>query len=60
MYYRRGPSILGIIYIVIGIFVAADHNYFKSIESVEDVISAALALLLWPLVLFDVNLHIKG
>jgi hypothetical protein len=60
MYYRRGPSILGIIYIVIGIFVAADHNYFNNIESVEDVLSAALALLLWPLVLLDVNLRIKG
>jgi hypothetical protein len=60
MYYRRGPSILGIIYIAIGIFVAADHNYFKNIESVEDVISAALAVLLWPLLLFDVNLHIRG
>jgi hypothetical protein len=59
MYYRRGPSILAIIYIVIGIFVAADHNYFKNIESIEDVVSAALALLLWPLVLLDVNLHIK-
>jgi hypothetical protein len=60
MYRRRGPSLLGIIYIVIGIFVAADHNYLKNINTVEEVISAGLALLLWPLVLLDVNLHIRG
>ena len=60
MYRRRGPSLLGIIYIVIGIFVAADHNYLKKINPVEEVISAGLALLLWPLVLLDVNLHIRG
>ena len=60
MYYRRGPSLLGIIYIVIGIFVAIDHRYFRNIDDVEAVISAVLAVLLWPLVLLDVNLHIRG
>ena len=60
MYYRRGPSLLGIIYIAIGIFVAIDHRYFKNINDIEAVISAVLAVLLWPLVLLDVNLHLRG
>lgn len=57
---RRRPSILTIIYVVIGVFVAADHNYFKNVDDIEAVISVILAVLLWPLVLLDVNLHIRG
>lgn len=54
----RGPSLLTIIYVVIGIFVAIDNNYFKNVDDIEAVISAVLAVLLWPLVLLDVNLMI--
>jgi len=57
--YRRGPSILTILYIAIGVYVAADHRYFKNIDDIESIISAALAIFLWPLVLLDVNLHIR-
>ena len=59
MYYRRGPSLLTLIYLVIGVVVAADNKYFKNVDDVEAVLSAILAIVLWPLVLFDVNLHIK-
>ncbi len=55
----RGPSLLTIIYIVIGLFVASDHQYFENLSKVEQILSAVLAVLLWPLVLLDVNLHIK-
>ena len=58
--YRRGPSLLTIIYIVVGIFVAADRNYFIDVNKAEEVISAFLGVSLWPLLLFDVNLMIKG
>jgi hypothetical protein len=57
---RRGPSLLTIIYLVVGVIVAANHHYFKNIDDVESVISAVLAVVLWPLVLLDVNLHIGG
>jgi len=59
MYSRRGPSLLTLIYLGIGVFVAADNKYFKNVDDVEAVLSAILAIVLWPLVLFDVNLHIK-
>jgi hypothetical protein len=58
--FRNRPSLLTIIYIVIGIFVASNHDYLKNFDTVERVISALLAIMLWPLVLLDVNLHIKG
>jgi len=59
MRYGRGPSLFTILWVVIGIFVAIDHKYFKHIDDIAAVLSAILAVLLWPLVLLDVNLHIK-
>ena len=58
MYRRGGPGLLTFIYLTIGVFAAADHNYLHH-GTVGQVISALLAILLWPLILlFDVNLHI--
>jgi len=39
--------------------VAASHHYFEHLNSIKPIASAALAVLLWPLVLFGVNLHLK-
>jgi hypothetical protein len=58
MYRRGGPGLLTVIYLVIGVFAAGDHNYIHH-STVGQVISALLAILLWPLVVFfNVNLHI--
>lgn len=48
-----------IIYLIIGAFVAGAHNYFDTIGSLEGVLSALLALLLWPLVLLGIDLQIR-
>lgn len=50
---------LPIIYVVIGIFVASAHHYFVHLNSIGHLLSALLAVLLWPLVLLGVNLNIK-
>ena len=50
--------LLVIIYLVIGVVVAASKNYFDGINNIEGVISAALGVVLWPLLLLDVNLRI--
>ena len=55
---RRGPSLFTILYIIIGVVVAAENNYLKNIDDIEAILSMVLAILLWPLVLLDVNLHI--
>jgi hypothetical protein len=52
-------SLLSLAYIVIGIIVAASHHYFEHLNSVKPIASAALAVLLWPLVLFGISLHLK-
>lgn len=56
---RRGPSLVAVIYVGIGIAIAASHHYFQHVNGVRGVISAILAVALWPLVLFGVNLHIR-
>lgn len=50
--------IIGIVYLVIGLVVASTHHYFSHLGSIQAIISAVLAVVLWPLVLFGVNLHI--
>jgi ABC-type anion transport system duplicated permease subunit len=55
----RGSSLFTILWIIVGVIVAADHKYLKNIDDVESVLSAILAILLWPLVLLDVNLRIN-
>ena len=51
-------TIIGIVYIVIGIVVASAHHYFAHLGDIKSIASAVLAVLLWPLILFGVNLHI--
>jgi len=50
---------LFVIYIIIGVVVAAGHHYFQHLAAPKPIASAVLAVLLWPLVLFGINLHLK-
>jgi hypothetical protein len=52
------PSLLGIIYLVIGVVVAAAREYFDNVDNLEGIISAVLAIILWPLVLLGVDINI--
>jgi len=51
-------ALIGLAYLVIGIIVASTHHYFGHMGSVKGIASAILAVILWPLVLFGVNLHL--
>jgi hypothetical protein len=55
---RGGISFVGLIYILIGIFVAWDRHYI-TIGLLKRVLSALLAIFLWFLVLLGVSLHIS-
>ena len=52
-------SIIVVVYIVIGILVAAQKDYLGDLGSIGDVINLLLAVLLWPLVLLGVKFNIK-
>jgi hypothetical protein len=53
---RRTPFLL-LVYLVIGVVVAYAENYLEDVDRTKRLISAALAVVLWPLVLvgFDVK-----
>ena len=62
--YGRGPSLFVIAYLVVGVLVAAgvigNDNYFNHLNTLKELADAALAVLLWPLVLLGVNFNIGG
>jgi hypothetical protein len=48
-----------VIYVVIGLLVASAHHYFAHAGTLKPVISAILAIALWPLILLGINLHVR-
>lgn len=54
----RGASLLPLIWIVIGIVVAATHHFFEHVSTIGGILSAILAVLLWPLILLGVKIAI--
>jgi hypothetical protein len=53
-------TLILIAYFIVGVIVASNHHYLSNLDSLRRVVSALLAIVLWPLVLFGVNLHIRG
>ena len=51
-------KLLGLIYLAIGVFVASSKNYLDDLETAKRVLSAVLAILLWPLLLLGIDLHV--
>jgi hypothetical protein len=55
----RRPSFLGLVYLIVGVAVAASYDYFERLNTIRRIFSAVLAVLLWPLLLLGIDLHIK-
>jgi hypothetical protein len=64
MYARRATFGFGVMnlfwiaYFAVGALVASDHKYFNHVDKLEQVLEAALAVILWPLVLLGVDMRI--
>ena len=54
---RRSPFIL-VVYLAIGAIVAYAHDYFEDVDRTKRLISAVLAVVLWPLILFGFDVKI--
>ena len=54
----RLPGI-GLLYLVIGVVVAAVYDYFNSLGTVKRVLEAVIAVLIWPLILLGVEIDIR-
>jgi hypothetical protein len=52
-------NLLILIYVGVGIAVAASKDYFDNLDTIRRIASAVLAIFLWPLVLLGIDLHIR-
>ena len=50
---------IGLVWLIVGVAVAATHDYFEQLDTFRLLLSALLAVFLWPLVLLGIDLHIK-
>jgi hypothetical protein len=50
--------LLMLVYLAIGVAVAANRNYLENLDTAKRLLSAVLAILLWPLLLLGVDLHL--
>ncbi len=55
---RIRVRLLGLVYLIVGVAIASSHHYFTNLHTVRQILSAVLAVFLWPLILLGINLHI--
>lgn len=54
----RGIGLIGTVYLIIGVVVAATHGYLVAWNIPGNILEGLAAIVLWPLVaLFGVDLH---
>ncbi len=47
-----------VIYLIVGVIIASSHHYFTHASALKPIVSALLAVVLWPLLLLGINLHV--
>ena len=52
-------KLLFLAYLVVGAIVAASKDYLENLDTVKQLASAVLAILLWPLLLLGIDLRIR-
>jgi hypothetical protein len=52
-------GLISLVYLVVGALVASSHHYFTHAGTLKLLLSALLAVVLWPLLLLGINLQIK-
>ena len=59
MRYGSGFGLGTVVWVIVGAFVAGSDGYFDQLGSFGRVLSALLAMLLWPLVLLGLDFQIR-
>lgn len=52
-------KLLFLVYLAIGAVVAASKDYLENLDTVKQLASAVLAILLWPLLFLGIDLRIS-
>jgi ABC-type anion transport system duplicated permease subunit len=55
---QRKVSLGAVIWIVVGLIVASGHGFLQHLHTLSGVLSAALAVALWPLVVLRIHVSI--
>jgi hypothetical protein len=50
-------SLITLVYLAVGVVVALTHGY-NSVAGLSEILSLIVAIILWPAVLFGVDLHL--
>jgi hypothetical protein len=53
------PRLVGILWVVIGLAIAVSKDYLEDVDTVKEILSAVLAIFLWPLLLLGIDLHVR-
>jgi len=54
----RQVSLAVVVWIVVGMIVAANHHFLEHLDSISRILSAVLAVAVWPLVVLHVHFGI--
>jgi hypothetical protein len=52
-------GLVGLIYIFVGVFVAASQDYLDRLGQLRGILTAILGILLWPLLLLGLDVRIR-
>ncbi len=52
-------GLIPLVWLVVGVIVAATHHYFEHVDTLRAVGSATIAVLVWPLIFLGIDLHIR-
>jgi hypothetical protein len=50
--------LLALVYVIVGVALAGSHHYLSHLTTWRQILSAILAILLWPLILLGISLHV--
>lgn len=51
-------NLVAVAWVVVGLVLAHSHHYLENLHHAERIISAVLAVMLWPLLVAGMNLHV--
>ena len=52
-------GVLGLVYILIGVFVAASNDYLERLGQLKGILTALLGIFLWPLLLLGFDIRVR-
>ena len=56
---RPGINLFTVLWLVVGVAVAAAYDYFDHVENGRQIASAVLAVVCWPLLFLGIDVHVN-